>query len=281
MRLEVGNGQTGIEIWDLLESTAFRNRGPHARELQLHLDCLRRVARLLASSPDHTLQELVDVATALCHADSAGVSIEDNDADGNPVFHWVATSGEYSKFLHAMLPRVWMPCQVCLATMRPQLVRVPKTHFDAMGVEGVAPITDGMLLPWSAGGVRGTIWILAHGTTEAFDHFDYLIMETLADFASMAVRNEMQQRALIDNAGSSAVASMAHELAHKINNPLQSISNSLYLATCAAPNEHVRQASEDLKRLSGVVQKLLDVSSRFHKTSVRVEPEVDQEPRDQ
>jgi signal transduction histidine kinase len=217
---------------------------------------------VFAESPGRVLQELAEVAVSLCHADSAGVSLEAMDGDGRPVFHWVVTSGVYAKFLDAMLPRDWMPCQVTVETMRPQHVRVPQAHFAALGVDA-APITDGMLIPWTAEETRGTIWILAHGRTEAFDLVDYEVMQTFADFASMATRYRNQEKALIQQAGASAAAALAHELAHEINNPLQSITNSLYLASRMAPNEHVRQASDDLRNLSSIVRELLSVSHIF------------------
>lgn len=58
-----------------------------------------------------------------------------------------------------------------------------------------------------------------------------------------------------------ASSAMAHTLAHHINNPLQSITNSIFLALHSPDNgarkQHLEQASEDLRRLSLLVGDLL------------------------
>ena len=58
-----------------------------------------------------------------------------------------------------------------------------------------------------------------------------------------------------------ASSAMAHTLAHHINNPLQSITNSIFLAMHSADlNDrtlHLEQASEDLRHLSKLVGNLL------------------------
>ena len=43
------------------------------------------------------------------------------------------------------------------------------------------------------GATRGTIFIMAHGRTEAFDLEDSRMMQVLADFAAMGVRQQRQQ----------------------------------------------------------------------------------------
>lgn len=140
------------------------------------------------------------------------------------------------------------------------MFRVNQRFFDIMGIE--APlVTDGLLLPWGADDTRGTIFVMAHGRTEAFDSDDCRMMETLADFAAMAVRNQKQQRELLAQASLKAASVMANDLAHKINNPLQSLTNLAYLATQDEGATHVKALAEvfsaDLKRLSDLVAKLL------------------------
>ena len=54
---------------------------------------------------------------------------------------------------------------------------------------------------------------------------------------------------------------MANDLAHKINNPLQGLTNVLYLATEGYNGEEAKvvgqQAFDDLEKLSALVRKLL------------------------
>ena len=122
-------------------------------------------------------------------------------------------------------------------------------------------VTDGLLLPWQVEGKRGTIWILAHGRQEAFDAADCELMQLLANFAAMAVRQQSQQKLLLQQAGVAAAAAMANELAHKINNPLQSLTNMLYLAREGQAKTDTRamalELSPVLQRISSLVAQLL------------------------
>jgi nitrogen-specific signal transduction histidine kinase len=129
-----------------------------------------------------------------------------------------------------------------------------------MGVD--APlVTDGILLPWQVDEVRGTIWIMAHERTEAFDAEDCRLMQFLADFAAMAVRNQRQQKKLMEQAKVTAASAMANELAHQINNPLQSLTNVVYLAAEGESGGDAKTLaatlSGDVRRLSRLVKKLL------------------------
>jgi signal transduction histidine kinase len=203
----------------------------------------------------------------LCGAESAGVSLETFGPEGQQLFQWVAISGVYSPFLNATVPYHWMPCGVCLDRRQPQTLRVPVAHFAAMGLEELPPpITDGILLPWHVGSSRGTIWVLAHGRTDAFDHMDYAIMQMFSDFAAMAFRNQQQQKTILQQTrgAAAAAADMANGLAHQINNPLQKFTNSILLAdtqSADAPG-HIKQASADLQQLSSLVQQLLALSDK-------------------
>lgn len=256
---------TGIEVLDLQSNAEFLGRPAHQRDALAQLAGMQRLAHAFTNQPDGVLQELSDIAVPLCGAESAGVSLETFGPDGEQLFQWVAISGTYSPFLNASVPYNWMPCGVCLDRSQPQVIRVPVAHFAAMGLEQLPPpITDGMLIPWQVGATRGTIWILAHGRTDAFDQMDYNIMQMFSDFAAMAVRNQQQQKIILQQARAAAAVDTANELAHQINNPLQKLTNSIFLAdsTCADAPAHIKQAADDLKQLSSLVQQLLALSHK-------------------
>jgi hypothetical protein len=251
---------TGLEVIDLQVDPAFAERHLHERDAVTQMEGMRRVARAFVDSPDTVLQELVNAAVELCGADSSGISIEREDGSDAEFYHWVATAGAYSGFLNAVLPRWPSACGVCLERGRPQLFRVTQRFFDLLGV--VAPeVTDGILLPWDEGETRGTIFVMAHGRDEAFDENDVRMMQVLANFAAMGVRQQRQQKLLMDQARATAAASMANDLAHKINNPLQSLTNIVYLAGEGKIDVDTKalagEMSEHLVRLSDVVKKLL------------------------
>jgi signal transduction histidine kinase len=251
---------TGLEVIDILSDPQFALRKLHVRDVSVQMAGLQRLAHAFVENPETILQELVNAAVALCGADSAGISIEREDGTDKDFYHWVATAGAYSGFLNAILPRYPSACGVCLQRGRPQLFRVSQRFFEILGVE--APlVTDGILLPWQTEGTRGTIFVMAHGRDEAFDSGDTRMMQMLADFAAMGFRQQRQQKRLIEQERAAAAASMANELAHKINNPLQSITNVIYLAARSETNPELRALATDLgsdiKKLSALVQQLL------------------------
>ena len=253
---------TGLEVLDLQALGSFASRTMHPYDAAAQMAALQTIAHAFVEAPDTLLQELVNAAVNLCGADSAGISIVKEDATDESYYHWVATAGQYSAFLNAILPRYPSACGVTLQRGRPQLFRVNQKFFDIMGI--TAPlVTDGILLPWQVDETRGTIFVMAHGRTEAFDQNDQRMMQMLADFAAMAVRHRKQQQKLIQQAAATAAADMANKLAHRINNPLQSLTNILYLAAEGHHGKEAQelgqQASADLAKLSTLVAKLLNL----------------------
>jgi hypothetical protein len=185
--------------------------------------------------PEGVLEELVDIAMEFCRADSAGISLEETDDDGNQVFRWIAISGSFAKYLNGTTPRFYSPCGTCLSTGRAQLYRVTKPYYDYLGVSA-EPITDGMLIPSVNECVRGTIWAVAHDPAEAFELADYTLLSNLADFASIAVEHHFEVIACRERECKAASAARANELAHQINNPLQSLPNTIFLTCQGGPD---------------------------------------------
>jgi len=250
---------TGLEVIDLVEDPSFAGRRLHDRDVAMQIEGMHRLAGAFVDSPDTILQELVNAAVELCGADSSGISIEREDGTDKDFYQWVATAGAYSAFLNASLPRSPSACGVCLERSRPQLFRVTQRFFDLMGIEAPT-VTDGILLPWEVGETRGTIWIMAHGRVEAFDRNDLRMMQMLADFAAMGVRQQRQQKQLMEQAMLGAAAGMANELAHRINNPLQSITNLVYLAAGGGMPGDAKMLADEL---SEPIQKLSVLAARL------------------
>jgi RNA polymerase sigma factor (sigma-70 family) len=251
---------TGLEVLDLDTNPEFTSRSLHTRDVRTQMEGLRRLTHSFVQNPDTILQELVTAAVELCGADSAGISLETEEKSDANYYHWVATAGQYNGFLNAVLPRYPSACGICLERGKPQLFRVRQRFFDIMGIE--APlVTDGILLPWQVEETRGTIFIMAHGRTAAFDKDDGQMMRVLADFAAMAVRHQRQQHALLQQAKAAAAAEMANKLAHRINNPLQSLMQVAYLAAEGQGDYNAKtlgqEISVDLRVLSALVTESL------------------------
>jgi hypothetical protein len=260
--MEITVEETGLVVLDLRDDNAFASRNLHARDIGTQMAGLQRLSRALVEQPETILQELVNAAVDLCAADSAGISIEKEDGSDQEFYHWIATAGNYSGFLNAILPRYPSACGLCLERGHPQHFTVAKKFFDILGVE--APlVTDGILLPWKAEETRGTIFVMAHGRTEAFDANDARLMTMLADFAAMGYRQQKQQAKIIAQERAAGAAQMAHKLAHEINNPLQSMTNIAYLVeqggTEQDPKMLGRKLSKDIHRLSGLVGEILSL----------------------
>lgn len=258
MTVQVEDAASGMELRDLLSDTDFlrRLRSPHRSDQRF--EALQGLARVFAESPTVLLQKLVDSAVEFCGADSAGVSLEEPDEAGQLRFRWIVIAGSFAQYLNGVTPRFFSPCGTCLDRGRPQLYRVTQPYYDFLGVTA-DPITDGMLIPWMSDRTRGTLWAVAHHSDKAFDLDDYKLLNTLADFASIAVRHHRQVEELRNQARLKASAAMANHLAHQINNPLQSLTNALYLAGQdeKQSQSYLKQASSELNRLSALVRALL------------------------
>jgi hypothetical protein len=253
---------SGLEVFDLSSDAEFAARQLHVRDIAAQKAGMHRIAKAFVEEPLTILQELVNSAVELCGADSAGISIEQENGSDENFYQWVATSGQYENFLNATLPRYPSACGTCLERGRPQLFRVGQRFFDRMGVDAPT-VTDGILLPWTVEETRGTIWIMAHGRTEAFDRNDFEMMQLLADFAAMGVRHQGQQKLRVAEATAAATNALADALAHKINNPLQSLMNLAYLAMVGDSGGDAKdlagQMVEHIERLSVLVKKMLDL----------------------
>ena len=249
---------TGLEVIDLKSDPAFARRQLHVRDVVAHIDGMNRLARVFAENSANILQELVTAAVDLCGADSAGISVVQENSTDESYYHWVATAGQYSGFLDARLPRYPSACGVTLERGRPQIFRVTQRFFDLMGVQAPT-VTDGLLLPWQVGETRGTIWIMAHGRDEAFDKEDCRIMEALAKFAATGVGLQQQQRLVVEQARTAAEAAMANSLAHQIIEPVQGLMLhvSLFREGGAQSQAVAQQAMGDVLRLSDLVKELL------------------------
>jgi hypothetical protein len=266
-------GDTGLVVLDLVSDHTFARRRLHVHDVAEQMQGMNQLAHAFVGAPDTILQVLVDAAVDLCGAESAGISIERKQSTAT-FYEWVATAGQYRRFLNAMLPLYPSACSVCLERGRPQIFRVSQRFFDLMGIE--APIvTDGMLLPWQVDETRGTIWIMAHEAPEAFDGADLRVMQALADFAAMAVVHQRQQAAMIRQGSAAAAAKMANDLAHQINNPLQSLMNLVYVASRGNGGGDAKILAEELSdhilRLSLLVGKLLQLPTGAPRTTQATE----------
>jgi hypothetical protein len=223
-----------MQIDDLELSHEFSFRVEQGRQPREPFESLQRMARIFAQAPERMLQDIADAAIELCNADSAGVSVENSDGNRVPVFHWVAASGQYAKFRGSVLPKAQLPCRISLETMRAQHIRVPGKHFAAMGI-AAEEITDGISVPWSVEGIRGTVWIVAHKRSEAFDRADYQIMQSLAQIASAVGYSQRLRGQVVGFAKADAGAGESEAIDLPSYSSLECLPDKAYLFRLTAP----------------------------------------------
>lgn len=252
---------TGMELRDLLQDAGFAHRKRNADPNRESV-ALRRLAHSFAENPALVLQELVNLAVEFSGADSAGISLEEPSDSGDPKFRWVAVAGSFEPYLNGTTPRHYSPCGTCLDSGRAQLYRVTQPYYDYLGVVA-EPITDGILIPWRCDDLYGTLWAVAHYSEEAFDVHDYRLLKSLSEFASIAIRHQHREEVVREMDRAAASAARANELAHQINNPLQSLTNTIYLARNGGPGSsaYLDQAAHELESLSDLVKKLLRLTT--------------------
>src|SRR5690606_21918611 len=104
------SNQPAVQLEEILVTDELSRRPAPAPNLAEEIEALHAIARELARDPRATLDALIEAAVALCHAGSAGVSLLEKPEQGPPIFRWVATAGEYARYLGHTTPRDFSPC---------------------------------------------------------------------------------------------------------------------------------------------------------------------------
>jgi transcriptional regulator with GAF, ATPase, and Fis domain len=143
------------------------------------------LARTLANSPERILQQLVETALELCGAQSAGLSLLEEE-NGQKIFRWHGVAGQYAPHLWGTTPREFSPCGTVLDTDSVLLMSRLDRHFTYFAQ--VEPrIAEALLIPFHVRGQAvGTIWVIAHDQTLLFDAEDARVLTTLGEFAAGA-----------------------------------------------------------------------------------------------
>jgi len=139
----------------------------------------------LRTDPGNVLKKLTELAMKLCHADSAGISILESEAE-REIFRWHAITGGFAPNHYGSLPRDSSPCGTVVAHNRVMLFNEPDRFYAEL--RGVSPrVFESLLAPWPAQGrPEGTLWVVAHTPERHFDSEDARIVQILARFASGA-----------------------------------------------------------------------------------------------
>ena len=143
------------------------------------------LAERMATSPKDALEHLVQVALELCCAQSAGISLAEEN-DGRPVFRWRAAAGRFAVLVGTGMPQEVSPSALVLERGEPTLFCVPRqAPLDASS----PGLEEALLVPLQVpGGPSGTLWVVSHDETCRFDREDARLLASLARFAALGLR---------------------------------------------------------------------------------------------
>ena len=160
------------------------------------------LSEVMAKAPERALQRLVESAMRLTGAESAGVSLEDT-YDGQPVFRWVAVTGEFSRYAQATMPRHFSPCGTVVDRGETLVMRDP-VRFFPYAADFHVPLRSALLTPFGRRGRRvGTVWVVSHDPRKDFSTDDVRIVEQMTTF-STSILDALQVRSGKEKARSPA-----------------------------------------------------------------------------
>ncbi len=176
---------SSIPLESVICTRELSRRPARQPDLEAVTSALVRLGQTMADSPERVLQQLVDTALELCHAQSAGLSLLEEE-NGRKIFRWHGVAGEYAPYRWGTTPREFSPCGTVLDTDQMQLMSQLDRHFTYFST--VQPrISEALLVPFHVGGEAvGTIWVISHNPNRQFDAEDARVMSALGEFAAAA-----------------------------------------------------------------------------------------------
>jgi signal transduction histidine kinase len=148
---------------------------------------LLSLAKTLSAEPGAVARHLVETAMRLTGAESAGISLLDPPSGDH--FNWVATAGDFARYLHGTMPRHFSPCGTVFDKGHALMMRDAVRYYPYIG-DLHLPVRVVLLVPFSQDGVLiGTLWVIRHACDTAFTQQDLSAVTALADFAAMLFQN--------------------------------------------------------------------------------------------
>jgi hypothetical protein len=244
---------------DLSSDDPETRRPVRATRLELEIASLHRLMRGLSKDLCERLKDAVEAACELCDADCAGITLVDRLQDGTELLRWVAGVGPVREVVGQTLS-LDRNLKSVLNEQKPRLVCRPHRLFPHIAERW--DIAEALLVPWagaSSGG--GILWVLTRSNAKRLDADDVRMLKSLAAFVESAVAKDEVESCRLDEERVGAAAKVANELAHAVNNPLQALTNALYLMD-GEPGDHLQDARAQLQRINALVRVILDSNAR-------------------
>jgi signal transduction histidine kinase len=259
-----------VNLENVISTEELNRRAARLPDHEAENRALVALAQGMASSPEDILQQLVETALDLCRADSAGISLLEEEEDGREIFRWHAIAGQFAHHLWGTLPRDFSPCGVVLDRNATQLISRPERYFTNL-TEALPRISEALLIPFAIGGPPlGTVWVLAHTERRQFDTEDARILGSLAKFAGAAyqalaslgsLKAAQQRLEEADRRKDEFLAVLAHEL----RNPLAPVRSAVEILNREDAADADRRGARcvidrQTRQMARLVDDLLDVS---------------------
>jgi signal transduction histidine kinase len=177
-------GNSAVPLESVISTDELTRRPARQPDHAAEVAALVTLAQTMANVPDRILQQLVDTALELCHAQSAGISLLEEEK-GQKIFRWHGVAGQFSPHLWGTTPREFSPCGTVLDTNKVQLMSYLDRHFGYF-TEVQPRIAEALLVPFYVDGEAvGTLWVISHDEqTLKFDAEDARLLNTLGEFAA-------------------------------------------------------------------------------------------------
>lgn len=173
------------DIHSVVKTDELYERTGRAPDFEAEARALSEMATELAEAPRNLLQKLAELVMDLCRADSAGVSLLEQDGD-QEVFRWRATAGVFAKDVMGTMPRAASPCGTVIDERRPMLFERPERHFAELANLD-PPIYENLNVPFYVEDKPvGTVWVVAHQPDRQFDVEDARLLTSVSRFAAAA-----------------------------------------------------------------------------------------------
>ena len=212
---------------------------------------IQDIAERMSDQPSEILPQLVKLAMEISGAESAGISILEQDKG---LFRWFGLAGVLAAFEGATTPRNDSPCGVCLDFDGPILMDRPERVY-AWIADADITVPEVLLVPLRVKGSHaiGTLWLVAKEP----GHFDLghaQAMSELAAFAGMALRMIQTEEQLKQSLQAQEV--LAREMSHRVKN-LFALTASMIRMSDRTSNSQAELA----EKLTGRVLALADANA--------------------
>jgi signal transduction histidine kinase/CheY-like chemotaxis protein len=260
--MRVDSAPNVVDLQSVIITDSLNDRPSRPPDYQAESSALGAVAQAITSAPEGILQALVETTLSLCKADSAGVSIAEEEGGGE-ILRWHAIAGRYASHRWGTTPRHFSPSGTVMDQNALVLFSNPARHFTYFN-EVDPPIIEALMCPFAVGGkIIGTLWVMANDDRRQFDTEDGRLLGNLAKFAATAyqVRLSLTLTQEAQRRKDEFLAVLAHELRNLLA-PMHSAVQYLGHFDSGQPEQY--QASQvlgrQLKSMTRMIDDLLDVS---------------------